>query len=324
MHTLNLRSFLWFVTGVALTVTSVATFGTWRADAAVTPGESTFVPIAPCRLFDSRPTESIPGSNTTPIAAKQTRVQQVTGSVGNCNIPAGVSGVAMNVTIVNPTARSFLVLFPADETTLPVGSNLNWAAGQGPTPNKVGVKLSPDGKVKIYNNAGTIDILADIVGYYQSSTVSQLSADVAALQATVTQQQADIKNLLEDTNVIPSGVTVSGYENWDFESVRDDADVYFTVQLPGTAPAPFTVSVADDPKFLAVTPDLSCTGTSANPTAPAGKVCIYLASTTGVDGVEGFNAEELVLTAFDVIFTIDDATPSDDAYLVVTWAYTAP
>lgn len=208
MHTLNLRSFLWFVTGVALTVTTVATFGAWRADAAVTPGESTYVPIAPCRLFDSRPTGNVPGSNTTPLAEKESRVQQVTGSVGNCNIPAGVSGVAMNFTIVNPTSRSFLVLFPADETTLPVGSNLNWAAGQGPTPNKVDVKLSPDGKVKIYNNAGTIDILADIVGYYQSSTVSQLSADVAALQTSVAQLTA--ANTALQNNVIGVEVDANG------------------------------------------------------------------------------------------------------------------
>ena len=114
------------------------------------------MPVTPCRLFDTRPDQNIPDSDTTPIAQAPIRDQQVTGEVGNCDIPAGISGVAMNVTIVNPTADSFLTLFPADETTLPVGSNLNWTAGQSPTANKVDVKLSPDGMVKIYNNTGTV------------------------------------------------------------------------------------------------------------------------------------------------------------------------
>ena len=57
--------------------------------------------------------------------------------------------------------------YPADLATPPEASNLNWRAGDPPTPNKVDVKLSPTGAVKILNKYGTVHVIADIVGYYQ-------------------------------------------------------------------------------------------------------------------------------------------------------------
>jgi len=430
MHTLNLRSFLWFATGVALTITSIATFGAWRANAAVTPGESTFVPVAPCRLFDTRPDQNIADSNTTPIGQTETRTQQVTGQVGNCDIPAGISGVAMNVTIVNPTADSFLVLFPADETTLPVGSNLNWTAGQSPTPNKVDVKLSPGGQVKIFNNTGTVDVLADIVGYYTTSTITQLTSDITALQTAVTQLTANggtpntdiadnaaditaletavtqltnkdstnaadiaaleatvaiqdgdidkleandtaqdlaitantntslnnegrlfdlevrvndvelvaddngfeisnqgllIDGLLDDTNVVPSGVTVTGFEAHYMIGTVDNRVEEIVVELPGTAPANLIdVNFAAD--AIVSDADATCTGTAAAPTAPAGKVCLYVVASEGMDRVNGLAASQLVDRTFVVSMATDIGTlaPDRNAYLLFTWAYTAP
>jgi len=71
----------------------------------------------------------------------------------------------MNVTIVNPTSPSFLTVFPADADA-PLASNLNWVAGQSPTPNAVTSDVSVDGKVSFFNNAGSVDVIADIVGYF--------------------------------------------------------------------------------------------------------------------------------------------------------------
>ena len=44
-------------------------------------------------------------------------------------------------------------------------SNLNLATGQV-RPNLVVVRLNASGEVTIYNNSGTVDVLADVVGYY--------------------------------------------------------------------------------------------------------------------------------------------------------------
>ena len=514
MHTLNLRSFLWFATGVALTVTSIAIFGAWRANAAVTPGESTFVPVAPCRLFDTRPDQNVADSNTTPIGQTETRTQQVTGQVGNCDIPTGISGVAMNVTIVNPTADSFLVLFPAEQTSLPVGSNLNWTAGQSPTPNKVDVKLSPGGQVKIFNNTGTVDVLADIVGYYTTTTITQLTSDITALQTAVAQLTANggtpntdiadnaaditalqtalaqltanggtpdtgiadnaaditaleaavtqltanggtpstdiadnaadiaaleaavapltandaiqdddidqlqandaiqdgdidaleandtaqdtditaletndtaqdtaianntandtaqdlaitantntslnnegrlfdlevrvndvelladsngfeignqgllIDDLLQDTNVIPSGVTVTGFEAHYMIGTVDNRVEEIVVELPGTAPANL-IDVNFAASAIVSDADATCSGTAAAPTAPSGTVCLYVVASEGMDGVNGLAASQLVDRTFVVSMATDIGTlaPDSNAYLLFTWAYTAP
>ncbi|MCU1358999.1 MAG: hypothetical protein JWN99_288 [Ilumatobacteraceae bacterium] len=89
----------------------------------------------------------------------------MTGPNGNCTIPLDAVGVAFNVTAVNGTAGSFLTVSPSDATR-PLASNLNWVAGAPATPNKIDVKLSSDGKASFFNNTGTVDVIADIVGYY--------------------------------------------------------------------------------------------------------------------------------------------------------------
>lgn len=169
---------------VTTAIVTTMTMQAWSAEADSEPAQSTFVPVEPCRLFDSRPGEPPLGGRKAPIGpgAVNTVTQQVTGDVGECSVPAAAVGVAMNVTIVKPTAPSFLRLFPADQTTS-TGSSLNWVAGQAPTPNKVDVKLSADGKLKLYNNAGTVDVLADVVGYYQQLDVAGISSRLAALES---------------------------------------------------------------------------------------------------------------------------------------------
>ena len=176
--TLRVRSAVWFATGVVLTLlATLLVTQAWQADAAPGDEDSTFVPVAPCRLFDTRPDKPPNAGNKTPLGAGEANVrsQQVTGSVGNCvGIPANATAVSMNVTIVSPTAQSNLRVFPADVPT-PTASNLNWLPGQSPTPNKVDVKLSPAGKIKLFNAAGTVHVLADVVGYYTKSTLQELA-----------------------------------------------------------------------------------------------------------------------------------------------------
>ena len=72
---------------------------------------------------------------------------------------------------------------PSDLATRPTASNLNWAAGQTATPNKVDVQLSPTGAIKIYNRFGSVNVLADVVGYYTRSGIEDLEARLAALEA---------------------------------------------------------------------------------------------------------------------------------------------
>ncbi|MEZ5144327.1 MAG: fibronectin type III domain-containing protein [Acidimicrobiales bacterium] len=122
-----------------------------------------FVGVQPARLLDTRP------GTTTGLAGAfgpgQTRTLPI---AGRGPVPsAGVTAVVLNVTPVNPTAASFVTLWPSG-TTRPLTSNLNLALG-AITPNLVTVKVSASGTVDLFNNSGTTDLLADVVGYYADS-----------------------------------------------------------------------------------------------------------------------------------------------------------
>ncbi len=155
----------WAAIGAAVAV-SLGVGGIAVTNAAVSTGERTaFIPITPCRLFDTRPSNPQIGPRATPLAAHEVYAVQVTGANGNCTIPADASAVAMNVTTVDGTGSSFLTIWPAD-VAQPQASSLNWVPGSPPTPNKVDVKLSATGGINLYNDVGSVNVLADVVGYY--------------------------------------------------------------------------------------------------------------------------------------------------------------
>ena len=74
----------------------------------------------------------------------------------------------MNITVVNPTSSSFLTVFPAD-VDRPSTSSMNWAAGQVATANEVTSRLSATGAIGLYNQAGAVDVVIDVVGYFSPS-----------------------------------------------------------------------------------------------------------------------------------------------------------
>ena len=210
----------WAAIGAAVAV-SLGVGGVAVTNAVVSNGDrDVFVPISPCRLFDLRAAEQI-GPRGTPLQPGETLTQPVSGSNGDCLIPADATAVAMNVTAVGGTADSYLTIWPSDVAPQPVASNLNWAPGSPPTPNKVDVKLSADGKINLYNNAGTVSVLADVVGYYADHnhddryyTKAEIDAKLSA-DITVTNGLGFVGNpnygplsigyFGDETQVIPSG-----------------------------------------------------------------------------------------------------------------------
>ena len=155
--------------GVALCLGAAGVTSVQLVGADGPPGTaSAFVPITPCRLADTRPGDLV-GSRAVPVGAQEVVQFAVWGSNGNCSIPSTATGIATNVTTVNPNANSYLTVFPADAAQ-PLTSNLNWTPSSPPTPNQVTVGLSAGGAIKVFNNAGTIDVIIDIVGYYVAST----------------------------------------------------------------------------------------------------------------------------------------------------------
>jgi hypothetical protein len=177
---IRVRTAAWFATAVVVSVfATLLVMQEWRADAAPGDSDATWVAVEPCRLFDYRPGKEPLDGKKTPLAAGAPATQQVTGNVGNCTIPTvGVVAVSMNVTIVSPTAQSNLRLYPADAASEPVVSNLNWLAGDSATANKVDVKLSSTGAVKVAVANGEVNVLGDLVGYYTNTTLKELGNKV--------------------------------------------------------------------------------------------------------------------------------------------------
>ena len=152
---------------VLLTAAGITGVGLAREVAAVGAGTpSVFVPIVPCRLVDTRSGINHVGTRANPLAQAESVTFAVWGTNGNCVIPTTSTGIASNATAVNPTADSFVTIYPADAPR-PTASNLNVTASSPPTPNQVTVGLSATGSIDAYNNGGTLDLIVDIVGYYQ-------------------------------------------------------------------------------------------------------------------------------------------------------------
>jgi len=123
--------------------------------------------VAPARLLDTRPgTPTIDGlyAGSGALTAGGELDLTVAGRAG---IPAvGVDSVILNVTAANPTQPGFITVWPSG-TARPLASNLNFVPGQT-VPNLVIVKVG-DGKVAIYNSAGSADVIADVVGWFSPS-----------------------------------------------------------------------------------------------------------------------------------------------------------
>jgi len=79
-------------------------------------------------------------------------------------LPAGTTAVALNVTATNPTATSYLTVYPGGQTG-PTASNLNFVTAQT-IPNLVIARVGAGNTLTFYNAAGTVDVIADLAGYY--------------------------------------------------------------------------------------------------------------------------------------------------------------
>ncbi|MFD0570599.1 N-acetylmuramoyl-L-alanine amidase [Kitasatospora gansuensis] len=134
---------------------------------ATVPPAAGYTPVGPKRLMDTR--EGLGGS--TRLGGAGTASLQVTG--GNTGVPADATAVILNVTAVSPSQGGYVTVYP-DGQPRPVASNLNFTVSQI-VPNLVVVPVV-NGKVNFFNAAGTVDLLADITGYYSPSGSSKFTS----------------------------------------------------------------------------------------------------------------------------------------------------
>jgi hypothetical protein len=127
------------------------------------PGSAAgFVPLAPCRLIDTRNADG--PLDGPPLGGAAQRTFTVTSTL--CGVPPGALAISANVTAVNPAAPGYAIAFPAG-IAAPLASTVSFGAG-GTRANNALIGLSPGGSIAVRNNsAGTLDIVVDVNGYYQ-------------------------------------------------------------------------------------------------------------------------------------------------------------
>ena len=194
----------WAAIGAAVAIT-LGAGGIGIVSATSPSGAVTYVPVEPCRLADTRAGASNVGPRDTPIGADETLVVIAEGANGECvGIPASATGLQLNVTSVNATAPTFLTIWGSGSQ--PNASSLNPTPGQPPTPNAVTAGLTAGGAINIYNLAGTVEVIVDIVGYYTDHTHTGDDIVDGSLSNVDTSNEPGIAYTNENSTV---GLTVS-------------------------------------------------------------------------------------------------------------------
>jgi hypothetical protein len=157
--------------------------------------------MSPARILDTR--DGTGGLSAARLGQGSTLDVQVAGQGG---VPAtGVSSAVLNVTVTDTSAPGYLVVY-AKGIARPLASNLNWVAGQT-VANLVEVPLSADGKVTVFNSAGSTDVIFDLAGYV--STPDQSTSTDGLYNPLVPARLLDTRTGLGGATTVGAGGTVS-------------------------------------------------------------------------------------------------------------------
>jgi hypothetical protein len=117
-----------------------------------------FVGLTPARILDTRSGAGAPAAKVGPGGVINVPVLGLGGVPGS-----GVGAVVLNVTVDQPSDGSFVTVWPTGDP-LPNASSLNMLPGQT-VANLVFAPVGAGGGVSFFNERGTTNILADVVGY---------------------------------------------------------------------------------------------------------------------------------------------------------------
>lgn len=126
------------------------------------PGGSSYVPMNPARLMDTRTDGVTIDGQSSKIGLRS--AGQVTELVveGRAGVPVAATGVVLNVTVTGPTSPGYVTVLPCGES-VPNSSNLNFAAAQT-IPNAVVAKIGTGGKVCLFSQV-PLHLVVDVGGY---------------------------------------------------------------------------------------------------------------------------------------------------------------
>ncbi len=188
----------------------VANAATPAAHQSATTGD-VYIPVTPFRIVDTRSGSGC--SNITPsgtLGAASTSTITVVGATACAgttgSVPSGATAVAVNVTALDATTGTYVTVYPAGATR-PTVSNLNVVAGEANVANMAMVQLSSSGTLSVYNNAGTVNLVVDVEGYYMpASTTTGDTYTPASSPFRI----VDTRSGSGCSNITPSGMLAAG------------------------------------------------------------------------------------------------------------------
>jgi sugar lactone lactonase YvrE len=123
---------------------------------------SQFIPVAPCRVADTRNAAGLFGGPT--MAGGQTRSFAIPQS--NCGIPATAQAYSLNVTVVPNGPLGYLSLWPTGQAQPGVSTLNSW--GGAVVANAAIVPAGTGGAVSVFVSDST-NVILDINGYFDST-----------------------------------------------------------------------------------------------------------------------------------------------------------
>jgi hypothetical protein len=192
--------------------------------------------------------------------------------------------------------------------------------------NSVGADKIIDGSV------GSPDLAANSVGADKIIDGSVGSPDLAAnsvgtdnvIDGSLQAQDLAAGASFHPGDPLPSGKTETGA--WSIFDGSTTAPAFAGVTLPFRAPVALsdtTVNFQANSNGIASDDDSACAGTAQTPSAPPGKVCIYLAGGSQASA-SALSGHAIGLPGPSAVGFEIDSTVADTATGKGTWAYTAP
>ncbi len=134
--------------------------GWFSSPAATATSGGLYTGVTAQRLLDTRNGTGVTAGRVGP---GQTLTLPVAGRLG---VPlSGMGAVLINLTAVAPSGQSYLAVLPSTPAGPPSTSDVNVMGDQN-VPNLVIATLGSDGSIRIYNSAGSTDVVADLLGWY--------------------------------------------------------------------------------------------------------------------------------------------------------------
>jgi uncharacterized protein (DUF1501 family) len=128
-------------------------------------GGVTMEPLVPARLLDTRDGT---GGQLGPLGQGRSIDLQVAGRGG---VSATCRAVALNVTVTEPTATSYISVWPTGSPR-PDTSCVNMRAGQT-VPNMVVARVGAEGKISLFNAGGSTHLIVDVLGCFDDGAAGK-------------------------------------------------------------------------------------------------------------------------------------------------------